>query len=300
MQAIPLIIEAAISAIAPKSHSLASPKSIDELVTESLDCMEAGASIIHLHSSSFDISAEQAVSEYSSVFRAVLKERPDAIVYPTGILGRSMAERMAHFIALADMGLISMGYFDPGSVNIAAEEDELGLPSGGIAYVNTYADCREMFDLLAEHRIAPSIAIYEPGFLLVVLAYLRANRLPAGSMIKFYFGGDYSPFTGKPAITHGLPPTPTSLDALLAMCRGYTIPWAVAAFGGDIGRSSVLPYALELGGHVRLGLEDFGGTRMPTNMELNEEVADLARHAGRPLATSAECASILSIPRWSN
>ena len=289
----PVVVEAAINGMTPKSRNPAAPKSTDELIVEAIACLDAGASIIHFHISGFDLSTQQSVDEYAPVFRGVLRERPDAILYPTGRVGETMAERMAHQFVLADMGLLNMGYFDPGSVNVAAEEDESGLPCGGAPYVNTYDDCRLMFDEFLKRRIAASIAIYEPGFLLVTLAYFRAGRLPPGSMIKFYFGGEYSPFTGKRAITHGLPPTPTSLDALLGMYRGCNLPWAVGAFGGDIGRSSVLPYALELGGHVRLGLEDFCGERVPTNVELIGEVASIARHTGRKLATAKQAASLL-------
>jgi 3-keto-5-aminohexanoate cleavage enzyme len=292
----PVVIEAAINGMTSKSRNPAVPKSTDELIADSLACLDAGASIIHFHVSSFELSTQEAVDEYAPVFRGILHERPDAIIYPTGKQGKTMAERMEHFFVLADMGLLKMGYFDPGSVNIGAVEDQDGLPSGGYAYVNTYDECREMFGLLAKHRIAPSIAIYEPGFLSVVLAYVRAGRLSAGAMLKFYFGGEFSPFTGERSIGHGLPPTAPSLDALLAMYKGCSIPWAVGVFGGDVGRSEVLPHALELGGHVRLGLEDYCGARTPNNVELIKEVSAMARRAGRRLATPVETAALLGIP----
>ncbi len=298
MQRLPVIIEAAINGMTSKKRNPATPKLPGELISDALRCIDAGASIIHLHASSFEISVERAIDEYALIFAEILRERPDAILYPTGLAGKSMSERMGHFFKLAEMGLISMGYFDPGSVNLAAEQDANGLPIGGVTYVNSFDDCREMLGALSVQRIAPSIAIYEPGFLLVVLAYARAGKLPHGAMVKFYFGGEFSPFTGNRAITHGLPPTPPSLDALLAMYGACPLPWGVGVFGGDIGRSSVLPYALELGGHVRVGLEDFCGERVPTNIELIEEVVSLARTVGRKPATPQECAHILQIPRF--
>lgn len=292
----PVIVEAAINGMCSKSRNPAVPKGTEEIVADALACLENGAAIIHVHASSFELSIEQAIAEYAAIFRAILRERPDAHLYPTGLAAATLPERIAHFQALVEQGLITMGYFDPGTVNIAAEQDEQGLPVGGMAYVNTYDECRQAFRLFARWRLGPSLAIYEPGFLRVVTAYARAGQLPAGSMIKFYFGGGYSPFSGRPAVTHGLPPTPPSLDALLGMCHGIDLPWAVGAFGGDIGQSSVLPYALELGGHVRLGLEDYAGERAPSNVELIRELGGIARRQGRRLATPDEAGERLGLP----
>jgi uncharacterized protein (DUF849 family) len=48
---------------------------------------------------------------------------------------------------------------------------------------------------------------------------------------------------------------------------------------------------------VRVGLEDYGGSRRPTNVELIGEVVALAREVGRPIATPAEAARLLALPR---
>ena len=66
----------------------------------------------------------------------------------------------------------------------------MGLPVGGV-YSNSYDDIRTAFGFCADHGLGPSLAIYEPGFLQTTLTYERAGRLPAGSMAKFYFGGEW-------------------------------------------------------------------------------------------------------------
>ena len=45
--------------------------------------------------------------------------------------------------------------------------------------------------VLRRAPIGPQLAIYEPGFLQCVLTYHRAGRLPAGAMVKLYFGGEW-------------------------------------------------------------------------------------------------------------
>ena len=52
------------------------------------------------------------------------------------------------------------------------------------------------------------------------------------------------------------------------------------------------------GGHVQVGLEPYGGDRQPTNVELVQEVVDLARRLGRAIATPAEAAQIMRLPTY--
>ena len=190
-----------------------------------------------------------------------------------------------------------MGVLDPGSVNLGGTGPD-GLPGGfEFVYQNTYADIRWTVDLLARLRLGPSISIFEPGFLRTALAYHRAGKLPAGSFVKLYFGGDGGYLGGSAGGgTFGLPPTARALDAYLEMLDGTDLPWAVAVIGGDVAACGMARLALERGGHVRVGLEDYAGPRRPNNAELVGEVVALARAAGRPVATPAEAARLLGLP----
>ena len=291
----PVIIEVAVNGLCKKGRNPHVPETVAEIIEDGTGCIEAGASIIHAHASSYELEADEAYRQYADIFAGIRRRCPAAHLYPSAIGGASLAERVAHFPRLVDAGLIGMGYMDPGSVNILAELDDSGLPKGGFPYVNSFEHCNEQIAWFNREGIAPSLAVFEPGFLHLILTYYRAGVLPVGSLIKFYFGGDYSVVSGAPTVPHGLPPTPASLDALLAMMGDCPVPWAVSVIGGDLTQSSVLPYALERGGHVRVGLEDYAGARVPTNLELVEEVLEIIAATGRRPATPQETAAILGI-----
>jgi hypothetical protein len=65
-----------------------------------------------------------------------------------------------------------------------------------------------MFARSAELGAAPSISIFEPGFLRATLTWQRCGRLPPGAMVKLYFGGE---------LEFGLPRTAAGLDAYLEL-----------------------------------------------------------------------------------
>ena len=77
------------------------------------------------------------------------------------------------------------------------------------------------------------------------------------------------------------------------MLEGSGLTWLVNVYGGDVAASGMAKLALELGGHVRVGLEDYAGERTPSNLELVEEVVELAQKAGRRIATPKEAAAML-------
>jgi uncharacterized protein (DUF849 family) len=70
----------------------------------------------------------------------------------------------------------------------------------------------------------------------------------------------------------------------------------VSVWGGDLIQTPIARLALERGGHLHVGLEEHSGVTKPTNAELVREAAALAHQAGRPIATPAEAAEILSLP----
>jgi uncharacterized protein (DUF849 family) len=294
----PVIIEAAINGATPRERNPHVPRTPGEIAADALCCLAAGAAIVHNHVDDFALTGTAAAERYLEGWRPVMRERPDAILYPTVAVGGSVAERFAHVPTLAESGFTRMGVLDPGSVNLGAADDD-GLPGPPeFVYVNSYSDIAYVVALLARHRLGPSISIFEPGFLRTALGYHRAGRLPPGAFIKLYFGGELGYLGGSPSgVTFGLPPIPAALEAYLEMLRGCDLPWAVAVVGGDVVGSGLARLALERGGHVRVGLEDYAGPRTPSNVELVEEIVRLAREVGRPIASTSEAARSLGLPR---
>jgi uncharacterized protein (DUF849 family) len=286
----PVIIEVAINGARSKAENPHVPISEDELVADALACLDAGAAIIHHHIPGARLSGPEAAEVYLGVWRRVLPERPDALWYPTINIGPSDGW-YDHITPLAESGMLRMSLCDPGSVNLGGRTD--GLPSGGFVYANSFDRIRHQLALCDEHRLGPSIAVYEPGFLRVVLAYHEAGRLPAGTLVKLYLAADRG-LVGAP---FGLPPTVRALDAYLELLEGTGLAWAVSAVGDDLTALDVCAAALAAGGHLHVGLEFFGGDRTPTNVELVTAAVDAAAAAGRPVASGDEAAAILGLPR---
>ncbi len=281
----PVIIEAAVNGVTPKERNPHTPRTPAEIAADALACLGAGAAIVHSHNDEMTPDPARAAALYAEAWRPVLAARPDALFYPTVGFGTNIGERYAHVPLLAAAGVLRLGLVDPGSVNL-----------GDIVYVNSAADIEHEVGLCARHRLGPSVSIFEPGFLRATLALHRAGRLPPGTLVKLYFGGDHDYF-GRTGTTFGLPPTRSGLEAYLAMLEGSGLPWSVAVVGGDVIASGLARLALERGGHLRVGLEDHFGPRTPSNEELVREAARAAAEVGRAVASSRETAELLGLLR---
>ncbi|MFN0092388.1 MAG: 3-keto-5-aminohexanoate cleavage protein [Acidimicrobiales bacterium] len=295
MSATPVIIEAAINGVGKPERNPHIPRTPEEVKADTFACLDAGAGIIHAHNSSIRLVGQEAVDDYVAAWQEILAARPDTLWYATGVAASSTEDRILHHELLADLGLIRMAYVDPGSTN-TGWVDKDGIPTGG-SYVNTYDHIRAAFEQCERRRLAPAIAIYEPGWLSTTLAYHRAGRLPAGAMVKLYFGGEWGLLARSKGVSFGLPPTRNALLAYLDMLEGSGLAWSVSVWGGDLMQTPVARLALELGGHLHVGLEEhFDPDRKPTNVELIEEAVALCKEVGRPVAGCAEAAELLGVP----
>jgi uncharacterized protein (DUF849 family) len=286
----PLIIEAAINGGTRKTANPHVPRSVDEIVASAHASLEADASIIHHHNDDGLREPRHASAPYREAWTAIYRQRPDAVLYPTmggGGSHTTIRERYAHVEELTDAGLLRMAVIDPGSVSLGPVDAD-GLPAPvDLVYQNTFADVRYMADRCRERGLAVHVSIFEPGFLRVALAYHAVGRLPPAK-IQLYFGGPVLPF--------GLPPTAAGLDAYLVMLEGTDLPWMVGVIGGDVS-STLAALAIDRGGHVRVGLEDYAGPSEPRNEELVAAIAEMAKRHGRSIATTAEAAEIIGVPK---
>ncbi|MCF2533324.1 3-keto-5-aminohexanoate cleavage protein [Yinghuangia soli] len=286
----PVIIEAAINGVTSRDRNPHVPITPAEIAEDALACFAAGAAVVHNHIDRYGRTEAEAAERYLEGWRPILAARPDALVYPT--VHASPTPGYEHQVLLAESGLARIGIVDPGSVNLGGVDKD-GVPAGSFVYANSYDKIARAFEICADHRLGPSMAIYEPGFLRTVVAWWRAGRLPAGSMVKLYFSTERG-YMGAP---FGLPPTAAALDAYLEILDGCDIPWAVSVVGGDVIAEEVARLALARGGHLHLGLEFYAGDRQPTNAELVTEAVRLCEKAGRPVATPDETATLLNLPR---
>jgi len=293
--ATPVILEAAINGETQPDRNPNVPRKPEQIVAVTFRCLDAGAALIHAHNGDIFQTGRAAADLYLAAFGPILAERPDTLWYPTLTASGEVDVSLQHVEILAREAGLRIGVVDPGSTNLGAPDAD-GLPVG-VVYANAYPDIRKSFESCARLGLGPSLAIYEPGFLRTVLAWHRAGRLPAGAMVKLYFGGDYGLFASEPGVSFGLAPTEHALLAYLDLLEGVALPWSVSVWGGDLLETPIARLALERGGHLHVGLEEhFHPERKPTNEELVRDAAALVAAVGRPLASPAETAALLHLP----
>lgn len=299
----PVVLELAVNGATPRTVNRHVPRRPDEIAEVMLEGVALGASILHNHNDEpmFTADGRHAAEPYRQAWAPVRAAHPDALLYPTmaaGARGIAVAQRWAHVEAVAELGGFAL--VDPGSVNVGLTSDG-AVPDAAAAgpYQNSYADVEHMFTRCAALGVAPSISIFEPGFLRTALVWHRRGLVPPGALVKLYFGG---------ALEFGLPPTETGLAAYLELLEPTGLPWSVAVLGGDVVECGLAELAIRRGGHVRVGLEDWAGSRAgpgagsgpapaepPSNADLLRRAVDLVERLGRRPATCAETRALLGI-----
>lgn len=306
----PVILEVALNGVTHKKQNPAAPETPAEIAADALACFAEGAAIVHTHTTRPSTTPQDCAEQYLAAYQLVLAQKPDAILYPTVGFGIDGSARFDHAAQLAAAGAIRCSVLDPGSVNLGVSGADGQPEPMDFVYVNSPNDVRHMTELCRKHGLGPSIAIFEPGFLRVILAMHRAGTLPPGALVKLYFAaGGYLPQAprsgarskAQPSEANAVaepsfcaPPIPEAFEMYLAMLRGTHLPWAVAVLGGAIFETPIAELAVTRGGHLRVGLEDFAGAE--SNVDEVRRARALCEKHGRRLASCAEAEQLLGIP----
>ncbi len=284
-----IMIEAAINGNAYQDANANIAYSPEDIARDAIATCQAGAALIHFHVRDPDTGKwVQDIPYYNEVFRQTRRKcRP--LMWPTFPITGTPESRLAHFIELAKDAETKpdLGAGDMASVNLFSYDKQNHKVTGGgsFVYQNPYDDIKYFLEVSRDLGLRPTLQIFDASGIRAATIFLEQGLLTEPLLLKFYFGGEELPF--------GLPPTLKSLEAYLDMLRDVRCNWFSACLGGDI--FPLVPTTISLGGHIRLGLEDFAYTTdgQPTNVQLVERAVAVIKSMGHKVASPDEARAMI-------
>jgi len=267
-----IITVATTGAMTTKENTPHLPTQPEEIAQEVYDAYKAGAAIAHIHVRTEEGKATMALDRFKATVSAV-REKCDIIINMTssGGLGFSDEERILPHVELKP----DMGTFDAGSMNFYR----------GV-FINSPEFLEKLGKAYIENGIKPEVEVFDAGMV------WNAKRLLKDGFLKAPIH-----FQCCMHVHGGMEGTATNLAYLVdSLPEGST--WS--AFGCGPTANLITAMAMNMGGHVRVGMEDnvylSKGELAKHNYEFVEKVVRLAGEYKREVASVAEARQILGLP----
>ncbi|SPF78485.1 3-keto-5-aminohexanoate cleavage protein [Pseudoprimorskyibacter insulae] len=291
---------AVTGAIHTPTMSDALPYTYDDIATQAIDAAEAGASILHLHARNNETGAPSVDPEDFKPFLGRIKQATDAVVNIStgGSLTLSIQDRInpaATFSAeMCSMNMGSMNFsFHPlakryDDWKFDWEKDYVANSDGNI-FRNTFRDIKEAATTLAPHDIKFEHECYDVGHLYNLKFCVDIGLFKAPIFIQFVMGI----LGGIGADIENLVFMKKTADKLF----GDSYRWSVLAAGSA--QTPLAAAAAQMGGHVRVGLEDSlfisRGVLAESNAQQVAKVRKIIEELGCEVATPDEAREILGL-----
>lgn len=276
-----LIISAALSGAGTSKEAAPTvPYHPEEIAQEVVAVAKAGAAAVHIHVREDNGWPTMSTDKFTDTFVAIKKATEaagvDVIVNLTtsgSVVLEKNEVRMAHLKKLRP----EMCSYDAGTFN---------WNCGGV-FVNAPDFLEELSACVVEEGIKPEIEIFDNGMIGNALYYINKHNIPTPCHFQFVLG-----------VGGGAAGTTKNLVFLRDMLpEGST--WSVTGIGKS--HMDMMLAGLSLGcDGLRVGLEDniyLSKGVKATNVQLVERAVELARVAGREIATAEEARQMLGITR---
>lgn len=296
MKSTPTIITAAVTgAVTSKEQTPYLPVTPEEIATASLESLEAGASIIHIHVRDPDSAKpSMRVDLYESVVDQIKKHRPDAVINLTTGVGSTgpvnsiidhdgtgpdfktffklAQERVAHIVKIKpDICSLDFNTMNRGPERIT---------------INSIDTVKRMLDAIKTTPTKPELELFDSGDVHIALDLMKKGLLPSDPLWQICLG-----------VKWGWEASPQSLIYAQGLLpRDST--WS--SFGIGPWEMPIVAQSWIMGGHVRVGLEDNiyieKGVLAKSNAELVTRAVDIVKNLGGRIASTTEARNILKLP----
>jgi len=258
----PIIITAAPNG-AYKTHAQHAtvPLTAPALAATARACLDAGASMLHMHVRTPDGAHSLDAATYLDATAAVRKAVGHELVI------QITTEAAGVYAPPAQMAVVRE--VQPEAVSVALRELAPAVDEAALA---------GFFGWLLDADIMTQVILYDDNDLAQWQALRTRGVIPDGPWFLLFVLGRYSA---------GQTSSPTDLLPFL-QAHDNAYPWAMCAFGAQ--EHACAAAAAALGGHARVGFENNlllkDGSLAPDNAALVRQAAEAARVIGRPLATA--------------
>ncbi len=281
------ILTCALTGVLTNPAQYPVPVTPEEMADAAEQAWNEGAVIVHCHfrdqREGMGFMPTWNVDVVSTIVAAIKERTPDMIInLSTGVGGPDISGPVGCLEAIKP----ELAACNAGSLNY------LKLKSDGTwawppnLFDNPVEKVGQFLDVMTANNIIPEFECFDTGIVRSVALYKKAGMFEGDPHISLVMGVD----SGQAAKPEWLP--------LLTEEMLPGTHWQVIAVGRreiwDLHRR-----ALELGGHVRTGVEDTfylpDGKRARNNGDLVKALADVTREVGRDIATAEEAREILGI-----
>lgn len=293
-----VIIEVGLNEGAGQGVNPHVPIGPDDVAADALRCHDAGATMVHWHARDPQ-SGDQRLGD-TNLYAAALGPMRDVglLGYPSyPVDGTAPRNRLDHVWALHDRVGMELAPIDLGSVSTvpwnAHLNDFVGLDwlrtqSGVVDNPLTFVvDAVEMADA---RGMACTFGSFDLGCSRILSMLHESGRIEGPVVHKIFLseGWAVGPKPSEAALDLHVAQLPESLDVeWMAVPYSHHDPAVV---------ERLCRYALERGGHVRVGIGDSPAANpAASNPELVEQVVAWAEAAGRPVATTAQVRARLGL-----
>jgi len=266
-----IITAAVVGAEISRKETPYLPITPDEIAEDVEKVWKAGAAIVHLHVRDKDGNPTQNKEIYQETIEKI-RQRTDMIIQVStgGAVGMAPEERIQPVTLKPEMATLTTG-----TVNFGDE-----------VFFNHPNDIRHFAQTMKDYQVRPEFEIFDVGMIFNALRLVKEGLIEGHLHFDFVMG-----------VPGAIPATAKHLLHLIEhLPEGAT--WSVAGIGRH--QLTMGLFALLMGGHVRVGLEDniyYSKGILAKNHELVARMVRLGEEVGRKAATPDEARTILGLTK---
>lgn len=275
-----------------KESNEALPETADEIADSVYAAYRAGASVVHVHARDPNNLTEAATTTevWWEVNRKIRERCPEIIINNTtgGGMNSTMKDRLACLDAKPELASLNL---TPDMSRFRLKERKAPLPNPRPAV--EFDDCipfsyrlvGEFARAMKERGIKPELETYHTGGAWVVRDLIERELIRAPYYIQTVMGYQTASFAAPENVINLLREFPPESIWLCSGIGPFQLPMTT--------------FALLLGGHVRVGLEDNlylkRGQKLRSNAEVVGRTVRIAHELNREVATPAQARQMLGI-----